>query len=428
MQTTENLGLKKPDKNEFYDVYTVNYNTDALDALFEKDANGDAVAKNAKTLDGHGAEYFAPLSRVIPQNVPNGTDLNTCIKTGVYFLNGVATNFTNVPNSEAHNGIIIVNTFNEEGANAERIVQLYFSPNQNKAYFRTSLGSVTSWKPWQEVFTTGGGTVNGDVTVSTDKDGNRIFTLSNGTKNIRFAVYAGGAFRIKDMTNDKEIILNNADGTNTFNGTASGNLPLSGGVIKSTGSGLLGIQSTNTDYAKIIFAGSSGNLGCIGINTANNPVFEKSGDSTKYTLLHTGNMADHVLPLSGGTVGDGTNNFPLGVIGSDKAGLKYHKANGGLLGYLGLNANGEPIKIAPNGTTTHTLLHTGNYTDYVAPKSHNQSASTISTGTLAGKVVANATATATLGEGQVRNITAGTDDMTAGTTSLTTGAIYVMYE
>lgn len=61
-------------------------------------------------------------------------------------------------------------------------------------------------------------------------------------------------------------------------------------------------------------------------------------------------------------------------------------------------------------------------------KDHEQSASTITEGTLAGAVVANATAVADLTMKQTRNIYAGTDDMTAGTTELASGDIYVMYE
>lgn len=63
-----------------------------------------------------------------------------------------------------------------------------------------------------------------------------------------------------------------------------------------------------------------------------------------------------------------------------------------------------------------------------AASSHNQAASTITAGTLAGKVNANATAAATVTNAQVRDIYAGTTDMTAGTTALTTGTIYVFYE
>lgn len=52
----------------------------------------------------------------------------------------------------------------------------------------------------------------------------------------------------------------------------------------------------------------------------------------------------------------------------------------------------------------------------------------VKAGTFAGKVLANATAVATVTDKQMRNIYAGTADMTAGTTALTTGDIYVMYE
>lgn len=63
-----------------------------------------------------------------------------------------------------------------------------------------------------------------------------------------------------------------------------------------------------------------------------------------------------------------------------------------------------------------------------AASSHNQSASTITAGTLAGKVNANATAKATLTDSQVRDIKASTTDLTAGTSTLTTGDIYLVYE
>ena len=72
---------------------------------------------------------------------------------------------------------------------------------------------------------------------------------------------------------------------------------------------------------------------------------------------------------------------------------------------------------------THTAADVG-----AAAASHNQAASTITAGTLAGQVVANGTAVATLGTAQVRNIYAGTSDLTAGSSSLTTGAIYFVYE
>jgi hypothetical protein len=63
-----------------------------------------------------------------------------------------------------------------------------------------------------------------------------------------------------------------------------------------------------------------------------------------------------------------------------------------------------------------------------ANSSHTQAASTITEGTLAGKVQANATAAATVGNAQVRDIKASTTDLTAGTSSLTSGQVYLVYE
>ena len=64
----------------------------------------------------------------------------------------------------------------------------------------------------------------------------------------------------------------------------------------------------------------------------------------------------------------------------------------------------------------------------VSLNGHEQPASTITEGELKGKVTANATAAATLSNAQVRNISAGTADLTAGSSSLATGSLYFVYE
>lgn len=64
----------------------------------------------------------------------------------------------------------------------------------------------------------------------------------------------------------------------------------------------------------------------------------------------------------------------------------------------------------------------------ISPSSHTQSASTITAGTFAGAVVGNATAVATLGTKQFRNIYAGTSKLVENSSALPTGDIYIMYE
>ena len=82
--------------------------------------------------------------------------------------------------------------------------------------------------------------------------------------------------------------------------------------------------------------------------------------------------------------------------------------------------------------TADTELANKTYVDtQVATKAdtnHSQGASTITAGTLAGKVLAQASSVATLTNSQLRNIKAQTTDLTAGTSTLTTGDIVLIYE
>ena len=63
-----------------------------------------------------------------------------------------------------------------------------------------------------------------------------------------------------------------------------------------------------------------------------------------------------------------------------------------------------------------------------ANASHTHAADQVTAGTLAGYVSANISAQAAITTGQVRNIHAGTGGMTAGSTALGTGQIYLQYE
>ena len=86
-------------------------------------------------------------------------------------------------------------------------------------------------------------------------------------------------------------------------------LPLIGGILgNGTDHYPLVIKGNNSKRALIGFRDAdNATLGYLGIFGADNPVFIKSdssGTGTSYALLHTGNMASHVLPLTGGTLTD----------------------------------------------------------------------------------------------------------------------------
>ena len=76
----------------------------------------------------------------------------------------------------------------------------------------------------------------------------------------------------------------------------------------------------------------------------------------------------------------------------------------------------------------HTKSDITDFPTEMTPTAHNQAASTITAGTLAGQVQANATAAATLANAQVRDIQASTTNLTAGTSALATGTLYFVYE
>lgn len=71
MQTTENFGLKKPEKGEFYDVDVVNYNTDVIDTKLKEISD----AANPETLKTHTENKENPHGVTKAQiglgNVPN---------------------------------------------------------------------------------------------------------------------------------------------------------------------------------------------------------------------------------------------------------------------------------------------------------------------------------------------------------------------
>lgn len=65
---------------------------------------------------------------------------------------------------------------------------------------------------------------------------------------------------------------------------------------------------------------------------------------------------------------------------------------------------------------------------YLSDSAHTHAASGVTAGMLGGRVMANADASGNLENAQVRNINAGTGDLTAGSSSLGSGSIYVVYE
>lgn len=87
-----------------------------------------------------------------------------------------------------------------------------------------------------------------------------------------------------------------------------------------------------------------------------------------------------------------------------------------------INMNGQGISGLPAPTSENDAARKTDVENAKIP------AANIIPGTLAGKMQADPTAAETLGNAQIRDISAGTEDLTAGTSPLATGTLYFVYE
>lgn len=168
-------------------------------------------------------------------------------------------------------------------------------------------GSKT-WRGWQTLVSTAdlatalakylpltGGTVGplatNNLNVIIDGASDVTSRVMNSVRSIIQRVYANGAYRLHDITNNKEIIYSSPSGEeNTFNGRATENLPFSGGEIVSEIYYPLGLYNTAYEHCFINYKGKSGRVGSLGFYTQNNPSFMDTDGNVK-SLLHTGNSA-----------------------------------------------------------------------------------------------------------------------------------------
>ena len=135
----------------------------------------------------------------------------------------------------------------------------------------------TEWSAWEKLALKSdlanylpltGGTVSGDINqVTTDASKYITNLFRNTTRKLYEQLTPNGVYYLYDETNNKKIIGSTADGTNTFNGTASGNIPITGGVA----TGTIGVEKTDDGESSVraknsvahidMLATSSGNVG-----------------------------------------------------------------------------------------------------------------------------------------------------------------------
>ena len=141
-------------------------------------------------------------------------------------------------------------------------------------------------------------------------------------------------------------------------------LSKSGGVIETLQLTPLELNSTGDDARVLLaFSKKGERQGWLGFNGVNTPVFYSQSSGFK-DILHTGNMASHVLPLNNGST------IPMVATGQDTV-MRLKSTNGNnsatvgfsendtVLGYLGFNGVDNPVFYTANASPK-SLLHTGN--------------------------------------------------------------------
>lgn len=193
--------------------------------------------------------------------------------------------------------------------------------------------------------------------------------LKNNMRSLEFGITEGGAIQLYDNTNSKNVFYSAKDGTNTWNGTASDCLPLTGGTIVSASAMPLDIKNTNGSSVYIRFIGKNGTEGGIGFTGEDVPVILDKTSASVKTIIHSGNYSDYNQFSKGISLTDASNEEggeirfakPLsdtsfgGVITQDiwKNMMRFHAEHDGLTKIF--NIDFSSMKEGAN-----EALHTGN--------------------------------------------------------------------
>ena len=177
--------------------------------------------------------FYGTASGITVQAKSTGTDVNSLIANGIYFFGGYASNYTNAPNKDAHNGLMFVST------TGTYIYQRWYSFNQEISYERRNMdnGAEGSWSAWKVALSSNnvsdyalshsGGELSGDLKLVSSDTTKKTFQLKNSLRTINFIIYTDGTFRIEDATNGKKLLESSVTGNTSIEATAS-NVPASG--------------------------------------------------------------------------------------------------------------------------------------------------------------------------------------------------------
>lgn len=142
-------------------------------------------------------------------------------------------------------------------------------------------------------------------------------------------------------------------------------------------------------------------------------------DGEKTVLYCYDNAGEEPVPITASSTGAGISNTIKVILNVDSAAT--------------VNVSFEPMPeitldnaVTADGANAVTGAAIYAFVEAAVPK--QVPASNVTAGTLAGQVQANADATAIVNVAQLRNISAGMEDLTAGSSALADGEVYLVYE
>lgn len=152
----------------------------------------------------------------------------------------------------------------------------------------------TTWTGWNEFDLANylpltGGILTGSLR-SKVTSGETGFIAENDKGLLSLIINGNGTRGLYSSDLAKWFIYANPDGAVKVNGTASGNLPLTGGTVSKAGRSPIELRSTNSNNVTTLYSGTSGTLGELGFIGVDNPTFRNTS-GVNNTLLHTGNSA-----------------------------------------------------------------------------------------------------------------------------------------
>lgn len=355
----------------------VNYDS----IMFDFCSRWDGFTKTAVFYRSEDEVYYQLLDEANTCNIPNEvlTDKGD-IYIGVFGTSGDTTLTSQVLKYKITRGAITENLkpsdptpdiyaqiLSRYNAIIEELARQFQKLEDLQAEYTGAVGNADTLNGHKSdyFFPKSGGTINGNVEVKSTTHEARKVAVENSKRRITLEVDSNGVAYLWDGTNKKAIASFYLDGSNTWQGTASGNLPLTGGTVKTANRRAMSVSNTGGADVSIGYRHGDTLLGEIGVDS-NGAYFIDSSGAVK-RLLHNGNMASHVLPLTGGRIkSNSTLPLELQTLGSeDTLVLRLYNKNDAELGTIGF-VGGLPVLRIGTGSW-RDILHTGNMASHVLP-------------------------------------------------------------